>query len=129
MCSFLLTTLRLLNLTHANFYLKQRGPDHTSHVSSGGFHFVHNLLSQTGNLSAQPLVTADGNVLVLFNGEVYNYRELGNTQPSFVPGVLLGGLTHRVEFAPHRLQLLDRRRYEPRVVVRGGAPGMQNTTR
>ena len=85
MCSFLLTTLHLLNLTHANFYLKQRGPDHTSHLRSGGFTFVHNLLSQTGNLSAQPLATTNGDVLALFNGEVYNYRGLQRTLRPYGP--------------------------------------------
>lgn len=76
MCSFLLTTLRLLNLTHVNYYLQVRGPDHTAHRAEAGFEFVHNLLSQTGGLSPQPLVSADGRTLALFNGEIYNFREL-----------------------------------------------------
>lgn len=66
-----------LELEFANHYLQLRGPDHTSHVQRNGVHFVHNLLWLTGKLTPQPFVDEQSGVVALFNGEIYNYRELG----------------------------------------------------
>ena len=78
-CSFLVTNANMTQpeLEFANHYLKLRGPDHTSHVQWSGVHFVHNLLWLTGKLTPQPFVDERSSVVALFNGEIYNYRELG----------------------------------------------------
>lgn len=55
-----------------------RGPDNTTLKKLGRFTFIHNRLSII-DLSAaanQPFVSACGNYVMVFNGEVYNYREL-----------------------------------------------------
>ncbi|CAK0815833.1 unnamed protein product, partial [Prorocentrum cordatum] len=65
------------NLTFVNFFLRPRGPDATTHVRLEGFDFVHNLLHMTGERTYQPIMS--GRVAVLFNGEIYNWRELAGT--------------------------------------------------
>ncbi|MBM4305835.1 MAG: asparagine synthase (glutamine-hydrolyzing) [Deltaproteobacteria bacterium] len=56
-----------------------RGPDHEGIWSEGPLGFGHRRLSiidlQTGN---QPISNEDGSVWVVFNGEIYNFRELRN---------------------------------------------------
>ena len=80
-CSFLVTNVRMSStqLEAANFFLRHRGPDYTNHVrrstSAGELHVVHNLLHMTGAFHPQPF--EEGGVIALFNGEIYNYRELG----------------------------------------------------
>ena len=55
-----------------------RGPDNTTVKKLGGFTFIHNRLSIIDLTAAahQPFVSACGNYVIVFNGEVYNYREL-----------------------------------------------------
>ncbi|HEY4647486.1 MAG TPA: asparagine synthase (glutamine-hydrolyzing) [Gemmatimonadales bacterium] len=58
--------------------LAHRGPDGRGHFSDGRCELVHRRLalidlSPTG---AQPMPNEDGSVQVVFNGEIYNHREL-----------------------------------------------------
>jgi asparagine synthase (glutamine-hydrolysing) len=58
--------------------LAHRGPDGRGHYADARCELVHRRLalldlSQTG---AQPMPNEDGNVQVVFNGEIYNHREL-----------------------------------------------------
>lgn len=76
MCSFLVTNWLLANLTYVNFFLRPRGPDHTSQVDVHGFSFVHNLLHMTGERVLQPFANEAGDVVALYNGEIYNFAEL-----------------------------------------------------
>ncbi|CAE7303543.1 asnH [Symbiodinium natans] len=76
MCSFLAVNQLIANLTFVNFFLRPRGPDATNHVRLQGFDFVHNLLHMTGERRPQPFFSADGRIVVLFNGEIYNWRQL-----------------------------------------------------
>lgn len=76
MCSFLFTNRKSNNLNQVNFLIQKRGPDHTNTMEEDGFTYLHNLLSITGNFTPQPLINE--NVFLLFNGEIYNYEELGN---------------------------------------------------
>jgi len=80
-CSFLVTNVQLTRsrLESANLYLRHRGPDYTNHIKrktpAGELHVVHNLLHMTGAFHPQPF--EDQGVIALFNGEIYNYLELG----------------------------------------------------
>lgn len=79
MCSLLFSTKppeNISDIDNINFYLKFRGPDHTSSICINGHLFVHNLLSITGTFTPQPLF--EDNISVLFNGEIYNFKELVN---------------------------------------------------
>ena len=81
-CSFLATTQRITNLEYVNYFLQFRGPDYTGFLpnhAGAGFDFVHNLLHQTGAMTKQPFVSTDGKTVALFNGEIYNYKDLEAT--------------------------------------------------
>ena len=79
-CSFIVANYDLKaahsskTLASANWYNQRRGPDATNWATKDGWSFVHNLLSMTGAVTLQPFV--NGSVVAIFNGEVYNYREL-----------------------------------------------------
>jgi asparagine synthetase B (glutamine-hydrolysing) len=61
----------------ANFFLKARGPDSTNFVPDyHGFSMLHNLLRMTGAFYPQPLWGFQNRTAALFNGEIYNFREL-----------------------------------------------------
>ncbi|CAJ1432078.1 unnamed protein product [Effrenium voratum] len=74
MCSFLVTSWLISNLTAVNFFLQPRGPDGTKSLQLGPFIFVHNLLHMTGERVWQPF--ADGEVVAVYNGEIYNSRQV-----------------------------------------------------
>lgn len=78
MCSFLFSTKQIPtdHIKEVNFYNQFRGPDHTEVQVINGHTFIHNLLSITGTFTPQPLV--DDDIVILFNGEIYNYKDLGN---------------------------------------------------
>src|SRR5690349_20824910 len=64
-------------LLRMNDSQQHRGPDDTGLHVAPGIGLAHRRLSiidlSTGH---QPLYSADGTVCVIFNGEIYNYREL-----------------------------------------------------
>ena len=78
MCSFLVLNYILKNYELANKYQKSRGPDLTSDLFYKNFTFVHNLLNVTGEITKQPFVNEENNIVVVFNGEIYNYKEFGD---------------------------------------------------
>ena len=57
---------------------KHRGPDGSSIYEGRQVTFGHNRLSiiDTSEASAQPMKSADGRYVIVYNGELYNYREL-----------------------------------------------------
>lgn len=58
-------------------HLRHRGPDEGAWWADGPFFFGHRRLSIVGLASGgQPMATADGELVVTFNGEIYNYPEL-----------------------------------------------------
>jgi asparagine synthetase B (glutamine-hydrolysing) len=67
MCGFLISRNKDAN----NTYIRRRGPDLTRTVEVEGYYFTHNLLSVTGDLTAQPFI--DGEVVCVYNGEIYNH--------------------------------------------------------
>jgi len=58
-------------------HLRHRGPDAGAWWASGPFFLGHRRLSIIGLASGgQPMATSDGELVVAFNGEIYNYPEL-----------------------------------------------------
>src|SRR5688572_20705096 len=58
-------------------HLSHRGPDAGAWWAEGPFFLGHRRLAIIGLSSGgQPMATADGDLVVVFNGEIYNYPEL-----------------------------------------------------
>ena len=78
MCSILCTNKDIKDYDDVNHYLKFRGPDDTSIIKDdvNNFTFLHNLLSMTGDFTKQPF--CEDNIVCLYNGEIYNYKEFGD---------------------------------------------------
>ncbi|MEM9320504.1 MAG: asparagine synthase-related protein [Pseudomonadota bacterium] len=78
MCSFVFSSVPAIDAAF-NRAMRLRGPDATHEREVNGYHFCHNLLSMRGDYVAQPYVSRNENVLILFNGEIYNCPE---TEPN-----------------------------------------------
>jgi len=76
MCGFLVTDSDLDHERGVCSFLEHRGPDHTGTKNINEIKFTHTLLSLTGDFTPQPV--SDGHITVVFNGEIYNYKELGD---------------------------------------------------
>lgn len=59
--------------------LKQRGPDKTAVITKGNACFGHTRLSiiDLTDAASQPMSDVTGRYTITFNGEIYNYKELG----------------------------------------------------
>ena len=90
MCSIIFSRTNIeLNdaaIAAGNRYARFRGPDSTSRIQfsnlpGSNYLFLHNLLDISGHTVTQPLVDGkDGQrLIILFNGEIYNHRDLGST--------------------------------------------------
>ena len=57
---------------------KHRGPDHREFTESNGIYFFHNRLKiiDLSNDSNQPFVSKKTGNIIVFNGEIYNYKHL-----------------------------------------------------
>ena len=75
MCSFTVLSKKYDN-NKINNKVKNRGPDYTNKVEYNNFIFYHNLLHITGKKTIQPIIK--NNIVILFNGEIYNYKDLGS---------------------------------------------------
>ena len=71
MCSFIYSSSGSLS-GDCNERLVLRGPDNTSHVEINGHAFVHNHLSIFSKEHEQPYVDNEREVVLMFNGEIYN---------------------------------------------------------
>ena len=78
MCSFLILNFIIKNFDWVNYFQKFRGPDLTHNFNFNNFFFYHNLLHITGEVTKQPFIDEDNQIVALFNGEIYNYKEFGN---------------------------------------------------
>jgi asparagine synthetase B (glutamine-hydrolysing) len=96
MCGFSLVPSDQWDET-ANATCQRRGPDLTTVRTFGGYTATHNTLFVTGDPTPQPLV--ENGVLVMFNGEVYNYKELRPSALSDVHAILEAYATHGKLFA------------------------------
>jgi asparagine synthase (glutamine-hydrolysing) len=67
------TLISRMNLTN-----KHRGPDGSAVYVKEGISFGHNRLSilDLSTAADQPMESADGRYIIVFNGEIYNFREL-----------------------------------------------------
>ena len=97
MCSILFTNKKP-NVNDYNL-LKSRGPDATTQESIAGYYFVHNLLSLTGDFTKQP-VQQDG-IVLLFNGEIYNYKDLDPTAESDSYSIISTYKKYGTKFVKH----------------------------
>ncbi len=63
--------------------LAHRGPDHAGHFSDDQWYLGHRRLSiiDLSPEANQPMLSEDENFMLVFNGEIYNYRELGRKYP------------------------------------------------
>lgn len=75
MCSIGITNVNK-SLLDSNRFSQKRGPDSTNILTYNKIQFLHNLLHLTGEKTSQPFIEND--IVVVFNGEIYNYLELGN---------------------------------------------------
>ena len=106
-CSFLVTrgvTFDEQQLRYANELNRLRGPDLTTYRELGGTHIIHNLLWLTGTPTPQPFMDANAQVAALFNGEIYNYQELGSRNYSTDGAVLLPMYAAHGELFPRALK-------------------------
>ena len=75
MCGFAATNY--INPKISNEKCQHRGPDLTTvEQCEEGVWYLHNLLHITGEVTPQPI--KKHNVVAVFNGEIYNYKEFGN---------------------------------------------------
>ena len=58
--------------------VRHRGPDDAGHMVDRGFGMAHQRLAilDLSPAGRQPMTTPDGRYTIVFNGEIYNYREL-----------------------------------------------------
>lgn len=94
-------------------HLYHRGPDEGAYWADGPFFLGHRRLSIIDLSSGQqPMATADGSAVVVFNGEIYNYLELRreleslghNFRTKSDTEVLLHGYTAWGERLPEHLE-------------------------
>tara|TARA_Y100000591_G_scaffold332679_1_gene371015 strand:+ start:1297 stop:3195 length:1899 start_codon:yes stop_codon:yes gene_type:complete len=66
-------------LKKMNSLLNHRGPDESGEYIDGGVGLGHQRLSIIDvNGGSQPMMTSDKSLVIVYNGEVYNYRDLKN---------------------------------------------------
>ncbi len=68
-----------------NAVTAHRGPDGTGVFVASGVSLGHNRLSilDLSNAGAQPMKSEDGRLVITFNGEIYNYKELRAELPNY----------------------------------------------
>lgn len=95
MCGIIFSSKQINNLDDVNRVTKFRGPDLTTHTLHGGFSFVHNLLSITGEITPQPFVSDD--IVCIYNGEIYNHKDFGDFK-SDGESIIEAYKKHSIEF-------------------------------
>lgn len=85
MCSILFTTKEVKDKSVTRL-LELRGPDDTTTKVYGGYTFVHNLLSLTGNITNQPIER--NGIIAMHNGEIYNYLDIDDKSTSDIFSII-----------------------------------------
>ena len=83
MCSFVFSSVAAVDAAF-NRAMRLRGPDATHEREVNGYYFCHNLLSMRGDYVAQPHISEDEAVLILFNGEIYNCPEAEPSEAAYL---------------------------------------------
>lgn len=91
MCSFLFSTKE--PTSESNYFMQMRGPDKNTVTEVGDFYFLHNLLSITGKFTPQPFIDNDNQIVVVYNGEIYNYENYDSDGYSLIPRYLEYGFS------------------------------------
>tara|TARA_R110000744_G_scaffold160557_1_gene276843 strand:+ start:97 stop:1428 length:1332 start_codon:yes stop_codon:yes gene_type:complete len=80
MCSFISINELLTDsqIEYVNEYSKLRGPDETYCARYNNYTFIHNLLSITGEYTVQPFMDENKEIVCLYNGEIYNFKDYGD---------------------------------------------------
>jgi len=79
MCGILGTNIRdIESIKSAAETFAYRGPDYTGFYDSGNFILIHHRLSiiDPDSRSNQPLFDDSGKISIVFNGEIYNYKQI-----------------------------------------------------
>ena len=81
MCGFFGTFLGDQSLAKQMGSLEHRGPDDFNSFENKHLYFKHFRLAIIGNQenAKQPMFSFDGKIGIVFNGEIYNYKELANS--------------------------------------------------
>ena len=92
MCGILFIKDNNLNLNKAKQALsviKHRGPDSTNTMAEDNMFLGHNRLSiiDLDEKANQPMAIDNGKIILIFNGEIYNYQEL--KQKYNIPHILM----------------------------------------
>jgi asparagine synthetase B (glutamine-hydrolysing) len=74
MCGIIVTSIDDIPQNYK--FIKNRGPNNTNKIKINNINFVHFLLHLTGDKTPQPLTSDDNNIVCIFNGEIYNYKEI-----------------------------------------------------
>lgn len=86
MCGIIISNL---DIPKSSFkFIEKRGPDNTNIVKYKDITFIHFLLHLTGSKTLQPLIDENNNIVVIFNGEIYNYKEILNTASSDIYSIM-----------------------------------------
>ena len=82
MCSFLILSVKnyskIKDKNEIFKKLKLRGPDITSIIEVNGYIFIHFLLHFCGEVTTQPLYNKKNEIVLCYNGEIYNYKSFGD---------------------------------------------------
>lgn len=84
MCGIIISSLDIP--VNSYDYIKNRGPDCTSVISYNNLTFIHFLLHLMGEQTPQPII--NNNVVYIFNGEIYNYKEINSNYASDIYAII-----------------------------------------
>lgn len=78
MCGFLFTNTKQKQAVNALYLMRFRGPDSSYYEVHGDFFLGHNRLAilDLSNAGIQPMYSHSKKNVILYNGEIYNFREL-----------------------------------------------------
>lgn len=78
MCGLFFSTILTDDLNVIQPFIEKRGRDETNFFTTEVASFMHSRLAinNFGKVATQPLVVQNGKLTILFNGEIYNFKEL-----------------------------------------------------